>query len=291
MSRNRSFLRPLISSLFCHFATPHFRCFVTSFSLCLVVILAGCRKNESDNFIDLPVVEAYLSPGHPITVRVSQKVPYDENTTAPSRDLDALGVTIGYAGQEYPLAVMGNGIYRDTAGRIPVMTDSTYTLRLTYNNTRVSSSTCIPSKPKSVSQSVTSITLSQIDPDDPPAPGQFTPVTISFANADESNYLATIECIDTTLVPVYKDSIPDIDMFSSHPVTGTEIEIRPQSIRYFGLNRIILYHINPEYRVFFLRQQNTSQSYQDPPTNVANGLGIFTGVNADTLYLNVIQSK
>jgi len=34
-----------------------------------------------------------------------------------------------------------------------------------------------------------------------------------------------------------------------------------------------------------------TSKYQEPPTNIVNGLGIFTGVNTDTLYLNVIQQK
>ena len=131
--------------------------------------------------------------------------------------------------------------------------------------------------------------MSQFDPDNPSFSTQPDPVTITFANASAGYYIATVLCIDTVLVPVIKDSIPANDMLASQPTTGTEIEIRPMMIRYFGVNRIILYHINPEYSTFFMRQASTSQSYQEPPTNIVNGLGIFTGVNADTLFLRVIQ--
>ena len=155
---------------------------------------------------------------------------------------------------------------------------------MNYKGTEVSSTTMIPSKPTSVTQSVTFIKMSQFDPDNPTGSTHPEPVIITFANIDASYYLTTVECMDTTLVPVYKDSIPANDMFSSQPVTGTEIEIQPMRIRYFGL-----YHINPEYSTFFMRQASTSQNYQEPPTNIVNGLGIFTGINADTLYLNVIQ--
>jgi hypothetical protein len=129
----------------------------------------------------------------------------------------------------------------------------------------------------------------QFDPDDPSGSTIPDPVEITFSNYDQSYYLATVECIDTNLVPVYKDSIPDNDMFSSIPVNGTQINIEPMRIRYFGMNRIIIYHINPEYATFFTQQASTSQNYQDPPTNIDNGLGIFTGINADTLFLKVIQ--
>ena len=131
--------------------------------------------------------------------------------------------------------------------------------------------------------------MKQFDPENPSGATHPDPVEITFANPDASYYLTTVECMDTTLVPVYKDSIPANDMLSSQPVTGTQIDIHPMMIRYFGLNRIILYHINPEYSTFFMRQASTSQNYEEPPTNIVNGLGIFTGINADTLYLNVIQ--
>jgi hypothetical protein len=259
--------------------------------LLFAATLVSCSKSGEASFSDLPVVEAYLAPGSKISVTVTQKTPYSESAAVPTHDLNALGVTIGYAGTEYALTPMGNGVYLDSSGTVPVVPDSTYTLRLTWSGGPVTSFTVVPSKPASVTQSATSIKMSQFDPENPVSGTHPDPVTINFANADESYYLATVECIDSVRVSVYKDSVPANDMLWSQPVTGSEIEIRPMSIRYFGLNRIILYHINPEYTTFFMRQASTSQNYQDPPTNITGGLGIFTGINADTLYLDVIQTS
>jgi hypothetical protein len=251
--------------------------------------LNACRKSGVAAFTDLPVVEAYLTPGEKISLRISQKVAYDEEAVIPVTNLNTLDVRVVWGGVEYPLIPMGDGIYCDTLGSVQVIPDGTYLLRLFYQGREVSSTTIIPSKPASVSQSVTYIKMTQFDPENPDGSTRPDPVEITFANPDASYYLTTVECIDTTLVPVYKDSIPANDMFSSQPVTGTQIDIHPMRIRYFGLNRIILYHINPEYSTFFMRQSSTSQNYEEPPTNIVNGLGIFTGINADTVYLNVIQ--
>jgi hypothetical protein len=264
---------------------------ILAVSLIFLWSLNGCRKSGIAEFSDLAVVESYLIPGSKVSIKISQKVAYDESIEVTARDMDALEVRVGYGNTEYPLISMGNGVYTDTLGIIKIVPDSTYTLHLIYNGTEVTSSTIVPSKPSSVTQSVTSITMAQIDPENPSMTSSPDPVEITFANADASYYLTTVECMDTNLVSVYKDSIPDNDMLASQPVTGTEIDIHPMMIRYFGKNRIILYHINPEYSTFFMRQASTSQSYQEPPTNIVNGLGIFTGINADTLYLNVIQSK
>jgi len=257
----------------------------------LAMFLSSCQKSGNAEFRNLPVVEAYLAPGDKIKVKISEKTPYDENSISGSINLNTLDLHVKFSGRDYPLISLGDGIYADTLGIIPVLSDSSYSLLFNFNGTQVTSSTLIPGKPTSVTQSVTSIKMSQFDSENPSGSSPPEPVEITFANDDASYYIATIECIDTVLVPVYKDSIPDNDMSSSQPVTGTSIEIRPMTIRYFGKNQIILYHINPEYSTFFMHQASTSQNYEQPPSNIENGLGIFTGINADTLFLNVIQVK
>jgi hypothetical protein len=270
-----------------------FSLFFLSVMLCLVFLLAGtsCRKTTGIVFEDLPVVEAYLVPGSGVSVKISRKTPYDEAASLSGTDINALDVKVKYRNTWYALPGMGEGVYTDTAGVIPVIPDSTYLLSFTFNGNSITSSTIVPQKPSSVTQSVTSISMAQFDPDNPGGTQPPDPVEITFANDDNSYYFATVTCIDTVLVPVYKDSIPANDIMSSQPVSGTQVDIHPMSIRYFGKNRIVLYHITPEYSTFFVQQASTSQSYQEPPSNIDNGLGIFTGINTDTLYLEVIQTK
>jgi hypothetical protein len=263
--------------------------FPSIISIALMSLLLSCSKDNGALMSDLPVVESYLQPGSVVTVKISRKTPTDATSTLPAIDLDHLEVGLFYAGIRYPLVPMGEGVYSDTIGLIQVRPDSSYYLQFTWEESLVSSSTIIPSKPSGESQSDTSISMYQWDPDDPPAGQHPDPVTISFTNDDDSYYLATIECMESDPVPVFKDTTYVNDLFSSRPTTDDFININPMSIRYFGRNRIILYHINPEYSAFFMRQMSTSQNYQEPPTNIVNGLGIFTGINPDTLYLNVIR--
>ena len=252
--------------------------------------LTSCKKAATNTFSDLPVIQSYIYPGEKISVKISQKTRYEESAAVTVTDLNKLDVRVIAAGTEYTLVPAGDGVYTDTLGNIKVIPDSTYSLRIVYNGTLVTSTTLIPTKPASVKQSATSITMKQFDPANPSFTTQPEPVVITFANPKAGYYIATVLCMDTVQVPVIKDSVPSNDMLASQPSTGTEISIHPMMIRYFGKNRIILYHINPEYSTFFMRQASTSQSYQEPPTNIVNGLGIFTGINADTLYLNVIKN-
>ena len=251
----------------------------------------SCQKSISEEFSDQPVVEAYLIPGQKVSVKITRKTPYETDGQPSATDLNTLDIKVNYNGTWLTLLPCGEGVYSDTAGVIPVIPDSTYILAFNFNQNDVSSSTIIPVKPTSVTQSVTTVSMEQFDPDNPSWSRPPDPIEIGFANNDESYYFLTVECIDTVLVPVYKDSIPANDILSTQPVAGTQINIQPMSIRYFGKNRIILYHITPEYSIFFMQQASTSQNYQNPPTNIENGLGIFTGINADTLFLDVVQTE
>ena len=52
----------------------------------------------------------------------------------------------------------------------------------------------------------------------------------------------------------------------------------------FGTYQIIVFRVNLEYTALF---GSSTLSLEEPPTNILNGLGIFTGVSSDTLYLEV----
>lgn len=255
-----------------------------------VLVLPGCSKNSDSSFTDLPVVESYLIPGSRVSVKISQKTPYLEEVAAPTTDISRLNVKILYHDMEYLLTSMGSGLYADTAGVIPVISDSSYTLSFSYNGLAVASTTIIPASPANFASSDTSITFAQLDFSSTPSPGStVTPVTLSWSNTAADYYMITVQCIDSNAVSVIKDSIPEDSIFTSPPFNGDEAELRPMTFKYFGRNRVVLYHLNPEYSTFFSQPVSTTQNYQDPPTNIVNGLGIFTGLNTDTLYIRVIQ--
>ena len=56
---------------------------------------------------------------------------------------------------------------------------------------------------------------------------------------------------------------------------------------YFGRYQVILYHVNQEFANLFDNPTMNSVNITEPPTNIENGLGIFTGISADTLYFEL----
>jgi len=76
-------------------------------------------------------------------------------------------------------------------------------------------------------------------------------------------------------------------MFFNEPLTGINNTLRSQSFQYFGSHNIVLYRVNAEYAALYQSSGTTSQNLSTPPTSITNGLGIFTGINADTLKFTV----
>jgi hypothetical protein len=59
------------------------------------------------------------------------------------------------------------------------------------------------------------------------------------------------------------------------------------AFEYLGTHRIILYRILPDYSALYDVNSNSSQNLTSPDSDIENGLGIFTGINADTLWVEV----
>ena len=257
-----------------------------------VFILTGissCKKQSGSGFTDSPVIAAFLMPGQQVSVKISHKTPYYVTIQTDTNDLNNLNVIIVYQKQEYILTGLGGGIYSDIMNKIQVIQDSTYYLRLAYKGASVSSSTTIPLKPQGITLSATSIKFYQYDPADPTTQSHPTPITITWTNDDLSSYLITVTCVDSLPVSVFTDSIPENGITSSPPLNGTEFKLREMMFNFFGKNRVIIYHLPADGAMFFGGWMPNSQTYQEPPTNIKNGLGIFSGVNADTVYVQVIQ--
>jgi len=65
--------------------------------------------------------------------------------------------------------------------------------------------------------------------------------------------------------------------------------INAMEFEYFGTHRIIIYHVLPDYADLYEQNSTSSQNLENPSTSISNGYGIFTGLNSDTLYLEVTE--
>jgi hypothetical protein len=255
--------------------------------LVIFVSLMGCNKEESE-FSDTPIVESYLEPGACFSVSISRQIPFLSEVTYSSDDIDHLAITVTYNNAVHTLNPVGNGIYTDST--ILVSEGTSFDLNFTYNSKNVNAYTYIPTKPTHLTQSATEITIERMDSTSgPPSMDMPDPITITWDNADESYYLLIVENTSAVLDPIrdFGDAEPPGNRFRKSPTNGTSEEIRSMDFQYYGTHRVILYHVLPDYAALYKQNSTSSQNLTNPSTSIINGYGIFTGMNSDTLYIEV----
>jgi len=258
----------------------------------LFIIITGCEKKENREFTDSPIIESYLEPDNYIKVSVTRQIPFSTDVEYSADDINNLVITVICNNETHLLTPLGEGIYIDSS--FIATEGTTYNLSFTYNSKNVSAFTYIPSKPQNMTQSTTEISLERMDSTSGPPSGGVTmpdPIEITWDNPDGSYYLVLVENIETTLDPIrdFGDIEPPGNRFRKSPTNSLSEELRPNDFQYFGTHRIILYHVLPDYAALYDRSSTSSQNLTNPSTSIANGYGIFTGLNSDTLYVEVIE--
>ncbi len=251
-------------------------------------LIASCAEDASPSFTDELVVEAYLTEGGPLNLRVSHQVPLDTTIVLDEDKLNELVIFVSNGTDDYQLQPVGGGVY-ESDGLI-IQEEATYTVSFTYEDEMVSGTTTVPSKPTGVTQSAASINV--------PSFGNFTPgsgfsfpdpVEITWTNDDASYYLVVVENVSDNPVAIndFGDEEPPARIFRNEPIQSSSYEIRSQQFQYTGLHNIIVFHLNPEYAALYQNNSTSSQNLNAPQTNLINAKGVFTAASSDTLQINV----
>jgi hypothetical protein len=190
----------------------------------------------------------------------------------------------------YYLTSVGGGIYSDSS--LIIKEGVQYTLQFLYNNKVVSAVTTIPNIPKDYTQSVTEISVQKIDENTTFTPGSFQmndPIELKWNNQDNAYFMVIVENMEAnpTLIRDTTDSRFQVRSFRNEPAIINSYAMRDQQFQYFGRHMLTLYRLNPDYAALYNDNSNSSQNLTNPTTNITNGLGIFTGISSDTLYLQV----
>lgn len=265
---------------------------ILTFILILIVIVSCEENDESSLFEDVPVIEAYLQANNIFEMTVERQIPFADEVDYSSDDIDNLDITITCDDGEFTLTPVGDGKYVDSS--LIISTGTQYVLSFTFNDQEVSAITQIPSVPDSTEQSVTTINIEQMD-DETMFQGGIDmpdPVEIEWYNDDESYYLVVVENIEDdpeSIVELDDDDDRPEMQFRNEPTQGSGVSIQARSFSYYGTHRIVLYHLNADYATLYDDEETTSQNLTTPITSIENGVGIFTGANSDTLWLEVYE--
>ncbi|MCX6272328.1 MAG: DUF4249 family protein [Bacteroidetes bacterium] len=257
------------------------------FLLITGIFLISCEKKaKNPEFIDYAVVEAYLHNGSFLKVSIGRQIMYSSDAFYSADNLDSLVLTLVAGDSTYILKPVGDGVYIDSTHFIEE--GVTYTLSFSFNDQLVTASTTIPSKPTNYTQSATTISVPDMSSGGIPS-GMPEPVELSWDNSDQSYYMVVIENIEDNPTGIHEegDDGPPPQVFRNAPMQNSSYMLSPMSFWYYGTHRLILFHMNPEYAALYDENGNTSQNICTPSQTIQNGLGIFTGINSDTLWIEV----
>jgi hypothetical protein len=279
-----------------------------------VCLLQSCTTiNEVVNPDQKPIVGAYLAPGARVELSLATAIAYSETNTADSISVPIDGQTVKIKisdGRTFTLKGLGNGQYISATNEL-VKAGLTYTLDFTYKGLPIIATTTIPTKPVGFKLDKTEITRTKVDFSQG-GPGMGGPggpmgnqqdqtaasVIASWNNPNGDYHFLAYQNIETNPEEVQvrpnngnTNNPRDFQRrVNNQPTTLSVTTLQPNVFQYFGRYKLILYHLNPDYAALYRSGGTTSQNISTPPTAITNGLGIFTGVNTDTLTVTVLKN-
>lgn len=262
----------------------------------LIAFLLSCVK-ESQAYLDSTsaVVSGYLYAGHRIdSILISESNSYSGDGVF--RTIDDLEVLINDGGQDYRLDFIGNGYYQSK--QIEVISDKEYSISFRWNGADIKASTHIPlANHAQISDSI--IYREQITGNGGFGPGSFErpdPIEVSWDNTDGDYYFVLVENMEDSAEYIFTFLEELIEQGDS--IRRPSFRSRPEIVDFYGIDsfndiqqfgryRVVVYRLNSEYAALYEQLGSSSISISSPPTNVDNGLGIFTGISTDTVYFEV----
>lgn len=259
---------------------------ILAFILPAILFCAACKKDTSTNITDEPVVIAYLMPQQPVSIRICQQKGLTDTATYGAA-ITGLQVTISNGGQTVTLSETTPGIY-SYANSAFLASGKTYTLKFNYLNEVVTATANIPAKPTGYTASRTTINVPLTTANGPGSTDSVA-VHLKWNNPDSLYHVIVFKNDDNSpynLHPQFNSLIN----FTINAKQANYYDVYFRTFNYLGIYRAILYSVDKTYADILTSNANTSsQRLANPPSNISNGYGIFTGMQADTIKLTITQ--
>ena len=265
--------------------------------LFIVFIALACEKQSIEDIeTKTAVVEGYLHNGQSVdSLKITQSFSYSQLDTNVI-SLNGLNVLLSESTNQYALTSLGNGIYQNS--EVTIEQEKSYRIDFEWEGRNISAETYIPAK-KEAYLSMNEVEIPKIELGSIGGgfnTGVTDPIEITWDNIEGDFYYILIRNIESSPEYVNENAAASVEanggasrfVFITEPQISDfyAIDARRQLTQY-GTHQVIVFRVNPEYASLYESSGNSTLSLEQPQTNVENGLGIFTGVNSDTLYLEV----
>ena len=263
-----------------------------------IIFLSSCTKVEELDLENNFVVEAFLFGNEPIdNIKLKTTYPLDatEDISYPINDA---AVQLLKNGNVYELQPSGNeGLYHYTGNDLSVNTGDVFQLEVNYNNRVATAHTTIPTPPTNVSINLETVSIPRVG---------FNPagiqslrevlqgllINVTWDNPNEAWHYVVVENIEQDDDPIFPPQLEEALQnfrFVSEPTQSNSQIVIGAGLRHYGTHKVTVYHVNQEYADLFENRTQDSRDLNEPPSNVDNALGIFTGFASQSVFFEVVD--
>ena len=274
------------------------------FILSLSILFLSCEEENLNNIAaNQFVIEAFLFAGEPIDdIRIKSTFPLasENDISSPISDAE---VTIIKEGQRFPLIPSEeDGFYHYPNDDLSVETNDVFQLEVIYNGISTVAETIVPTPTVGLVLSEDSLKVPQLPfsagrDSIVEAIGNFvrnSMIEATWTNPNEDLYFMVVESVADTIDPIFPEQVLNAlsgFRFVSEPSSETSITFFGSALVSFGRYSVKVYHINQEYADLYENRTQDSRDLNEPPSNIANGLGVFSAFNSQEKFFEVVRDQ
>jgi hypothetical protein len=258
--------------------------FLSSLAICYL----ACKKDGGDAAIaDRPIVEAYLISGKAVSMKIYQQKGLLD-TASYGAPISGLSISFSNGTKTISLKETTTGVYTSTETDL-IIPGTTCSFNFTYNGSAVAGETNVPGLPVNFSASSLDQPVPSPDPDS--SQTTFNAITFTWNNVDKGYYLMVFRNQEATPNRIgsgfgRRDNYRDLEEYLGQAST---FKTQRMTFNFAGYYDTYLFHINEEYNNIINSSSTSSLNLTNPPSNIKNGLGIFTAMSCDSLLLHVYE--
>lgn len=264
-------------------------------TISFLATIMSCKKIEFDvTNLNKPTVDGIVFANQNPKIHLTLPIGYGDDATSQTT-IDNAQVSMEIAGIKYILTSTGNGDYIND--KVKLKAGQELNLTILYAGYTVTASTIVPTKPKNFQTSASQIQVITQQGGFGMGGGfnQTPATTISWDNDTQEYYALLTSNTETTPEPIAggggrggEMNVPLAKRLSQPTQTNSQ-NLNQRQFSFYGKHDLILFKVNAEYTNLYNNRGQSSLNLTNPPTNITNGFGIFTAMNADTLKIQVLK--
>lgn len=283
--------------------------------LSIFVLVLAAFFSCNDEAIYTPnerfVLQAYLYSNEPVwDVSIKNAVPltYADSVGEP---INNAVITLFKNNVAYSLVSSSDtGTYYYPGNDLTIEKGDEFSIEATANGNTASGNTSVPDSPQGVVMSTNRIELPEVKIDGVSSgfggmaamrelrdAMQAVELEVFWDNPNEELHFVVIENAEADQESIFPDIGGKFGRAGgrgafrriSQPTRESSQQINFGEIQFWGKYIVKVYRVNQEYADLYDNLEQDSRDLNEPPTNIKNGLGIFSAFNAQSVTFNVVK--